>query len=69
MIDVKPGKYKHFKGNIYEVIGVAKHSETEEEFVVYSGNGQLWIRPKKMFLEDVVKDGKKIPRFDFIGKK
>ncbi|MFH0832323.1 MAG: DUF1653 domain-containing protein [Candidatus Aenigmatarchaeota archaeon] len=64
---VKPGKYKHYKGKFYEVIGVARHSETLEEFIVYrSGEGSLWVRPKKMFLEKVVIDGKKVPRFTFI---
>ena len=43
------GKYRHFKGNMYEVIGVAKHSETQEELVVYSVEGQMWARPKKCF--------------------
>jgi len=65
MESIKPGKYRHFKGNLYEVIGTAKHSETLEEFVVYRalyGNNELWIRPKKMFLETV--NG--IPRFEFI---
>ena len=65
METIKPGRYRHFKGNLYEVIGTAKHSETLEEFVVYRalyGNNELWIRPKKMFLETV--NG--IPRFEFI---
>jgi len=65
MESMKPGKYRHFKGNLYEVIGTAKHSETLEEFVVYRalyGDNELWIRPKKMFLETV--NG--IPRFEFI---
>jgi len=65
METIKPGRYRHFKGNLYEVIGTAKHSETLEEFVVYRalyGDNELWIRPKKMFLETV--NG--IPRFEFI---
>jgi len=65
------GKYKHYKGNFYEVIGVAHHSETLEELVVYRalymhekyGDNSLWVRPKKMFLENVTIDGKEIPRF------
>ena len=53
------GKYRHFKGNNYEVVGVAKHSETLEEMVVYRplyGEGGLWVRPKEMFLEKVRDD-------------
>ena len=51
MSKVKLGKYRHFKGKIHEVIGVAKHSETLEEFVVYEHDGELWIRPIDMFLK------------------
>ena len=68
---MKLGKYKHYKGNYYEVIGVAKHSETQEELVVYKalyGEGGLWVRPKKMFLENVNVDGKEMPRFEFVGE-
>ena len=53
---IKPGRYRHYKGQEYEVVGTAKHSETEEEFVVYRqlyGTGDLWIRPKGMFAEQV----------------
>ena len=53
---VKIGRYRHFKGREYEVLGVARHSETEEEFVVYKplyGEGDLWIRPLEMFVETV----------------
>lgn len=68
------GKYMHFKGNTYEVIGVAHHSETLEELVVYRalyhhktyGENSLWVRPKKMFLETVIIDGKEVPRFAHI---
>lgn len=68
---MKLGKYQHFKGNFYEVIGVARHSETLEELVVYRalyihkiyGDNSLWVRPKAMFLEKVIVDGKEIPRF------
>lgn len=71
---IKPGKYQHFKGQFYKVIGIARHSETNEEFVVYQalydsqefGNNALWIRPKSMFLETVEKDGKQVPRFRFV---
>jgi hypothetical protein len=74
MTEVKLGKYKHYKGNFYEVIGVACHSETLEELVVYKalyvskefGENAIWVRPIKMFLEKVVVDGKEIPRFEFI---
>ena len=68
---MKTGKYQHYKGNYYNVLGVAKHSETEEEYVVYQalyGNGGLWIRPKEMFLENVTVDGKEVPRFTFVGE-
>lgn len=64
---MKPGIYRHYKGNEYEVIGIAKHSETLEEFVVYRalyGEGGLWIRPRQMFEEQVVVDGKMVPRFE-----
>lgn len=64
------GKYKHYKGNSYEVLGIAKHSETEEEYVVYRalyGNNDLWIRPKEMFLEKVLINGEENLRFEYIG--
>lgn len=67
---IKLGKYKHFKGKEYEVVGVAKHSETMEDLVVYRAlydEGSLWVRPLKMFLEEVEVNGKKVPRFSFIG--
>jgi cyclomaltodextrinase / maltogenic alpha-amylase / neopullulanase len=66
---LKLGKYKHYKGNEYEVIGIAKHSETLEELVVYRalyGEEQIWVRPLDMFLEEVDVDGKKVPRFSFV---
>lgn len=65
----KSGKYRYYKGKEYQVFGVAKHSETSEELVVYKalyGKGQIWVRPLKMFLEKVEIDGKKIPRFSFV---
>lgn len=65
------GKYEHYKGKRYEVIGIAKHSETFEEVVVYKalyGERGLWVRPLKMFLEEVEVDGKKMPRFKYVGK-
>ena len=75
MDELELGKYQHFKGNSYEVIGVAHHSETLEELVVYKalydseefGPNSLWVRPKRMFMEDVVVDGKKMPRFRYVG--
>ena len=63
------GKYEHYKGKRYEVIGIAKHSETLEELVLYRalyGEHDLWVRPLKMFLEEVEIGGKKIPRFKLI---
>ncbi len=69
MAEVKVGKYRHYKGKDYEVIGIAKHSETLEELVVYRalyGDHLLWVRPKAMFLETVEVNGKKVPRFQFV---
>ena len=63
------GIYRHFKGGKYEVIGIAKHSETLESFVVYKalyGENNLWVRPLKMFLEELEVNGKKIKRFQKI---
>ena len=70
MNTVKPGRYRHYKGNEYTVIGVARHSETEEELVVYRqeyGEHGLWVRPKAMFLETVEMDGRIVPRFEHMG--
>ena len=67
---IKPGRYRHFKGNEYEVIGTAKHSETLEEMVVYRalyGEFGLWVRPAKMWEETVERDGKTYRRFTYIG--
>jgi hypothetical protein len=69
---VKSGRYRHYKGNEYIVIGVACHSETGEEFVVYRpdyGEQGLWVRPKEMFLETIELDGQQVPRFQFLGEK
>lgn len=63
---VEPGRYRHYKGNYYEVIGTARHSETDEALVVYRplyGEGGLWVRPEAMFLEQVEVDGVLQPRF------
>lgn len=68
-MSVKPGRYKHYKGNDYQVIGVAKHSEDESELVVYRplyGEGRLWVRPLDMFIESVNVNGKTLPRFELI---
>lgn len=76
MSSLKLGKYKHFKGKPYEVIGLVRHSETLEELVLYKalydseefGKDTLWVRPLEMFLESVYIEGKAIPRFKFIEK-
>ncbi len=70
MAEVKIGRYRHYKGKEYEVIDVAKHSETLEDLVVYRalyGEHALWVRSKAMFLEIVTVNGKKVPRFQYIG--
>ena len=67
---IKPGRYRHFKGNMYMVIGTAKHTETLEEVVVYRalyGEHGLWVRPVSMFEEEIERDGYKGPRFTYIG--
>jgi len=67
---IKLGKYRHYKGNEYEVIGAARHSETLEDLVVYKAlysNYDLWVRPLNMFLEEVEVNGKKVKRFEYIG--
>jgi len=74
---MKLGIYKHFKGNEYEVIGVAHHSETLEELIVYRalykhpkfGENSLWVRPKEMFDELIERDGKTFKRFQFLRQK
>ncbi len=68
---IKPGKYKHYKGKEYEVVGVARHSETLEELVVYKALYQpegenIWVRPLKMFFEEIFVGGKKVKRFEYI---
>lgn len=68
---VRPGRYRHFKGNEYEVVGVATHSETRELLVVYRplyGDGGLWVRPLAMFTETVTHDGQQVPRFALVGE-
>ncbi|OGE30900.1 hypothetical protein A2631_04430 [Candidatus Daviesbacteria bacterium RIFCSPHIGHO2_01_FULL_44_29] len=72
---VKPGKYKHYKGHLCKVIGEATQTETEEPLIVYwhidqeSGKNRLWARPKKMFLENIEVNGKRILRFKYLGEK
>jgi hypothetical protein len=69
---MKLGIYEHYKGNRYEVIGLAKHSETMEELVVYRalyGEHGLWVRPRAMFEEEIERDGVKVKRFKFICEK
>ena len=71
MESIKPGRYRHFKGKEYEVLGVARHSETEEELVVYRalyGDFGLWVRPVNMWNEAVERDGKTFRRFTYIGE-
>ena len=71
MDTIRPGRYRHFKGNEYEVIGTAHHSETLEEMVVYRalyGEFGLWVRPAAMWNEIVERDGKTFHRFTYIGQ-
>lgn len=71
MDEIKIGRYRHFKGNEYEVLYLAKHSETLEPMVVYRalyGEHGVWVRPAKMWNETVVRDGQTYTRFTFIGK-
>ncbi len=67
---IRPGRYRHYKGKEYEVIGIARHSETLEEMVVYRalyGEHGLWVRPRGMFCEMVEVAGRKMARFEFVG--
>ena len=67
MKTIPAGRYRHFKGNEYEVIGIARHSETEEAMVVYRalyGDGGLWVRPADMWNETIERDGKTFKRFE-----
>ena len=69
---VKKGFYRHFKGNIYEVIDIARHSETLEDYIVYRatyGDKGLWVRPAAMWDERVIRDGVEYKRFEYIGEK
>ncbi len=69
-----PGKYRHYKGRYYEVLGLVRHSETMEELVLYkplykSRTSALWVRPLKMFTETVTVEGREVPRFEYVKKK
>ena len=71
MEEIRTGRYRHFKGNEYEVLCVAKHSETLEDMVVYRalyGEGGVWVRPAKMWNETVERDGRTYKRFTYIGE-
>ena len=71
METVKCGRYRHFKGNEYRVLGTAKHSETQEELVVYQalyGTQELWVRPAEMWHETVEREDCRGPRFLYIGE-
>ena len=68
-MEIKPGRYRHFKGNLYEVLGVAHHSETMEPMVVYRalyGERGLWVRPAVMWDETIDRDGYHGPRFQYV---
>jgi hypothetical protein len=70
MTSLSPGRYRHYKGRDYLVLDVARHSETEELFVVYRpdyGDRSLWIRPLAMFTEEVTVEGQTMPRFRYVG--
>ena len=70
-MNIQPGKYRHFKGGEYEVLGTALHSETQEPMVVYRalyGSGGLWVRPAAMWSETVCRDGYTGPRFVYVGE-
>lgn len=72
---LKLGKYRHYRGKEYELIGIAKHTETLEDLVIYKalyhsdefGDNAIWARPLAMFIETVTIDGKEIPRFEYVG--
>jgi hypothetical protein len=71
MQDIKPGRYRHFKGGEYRVLYLAKHSETQEPMVVYQalyGERGIWVRPAAMWNETLERDGKTYKRFEYIGE-
>lgn len=67
---IRIGEYRHFRGGRYKVMGIAEHSETREELVIYRSlkNNKVWARPKKMFLEQVKYNDKIVPRFEYLKK-
>jgi len=74
--EIPPGKYEHYRTKqVYELVGFARHHETQEEMVIYKalydceefGKNQVWVRPKKMFTEEVTHNGEVLPRFKWIG--
>lgn len=72
---LKTGTYRHYKGNLYQVLHTARHSETEEWFVVYrplygdeNTQNSIWVRPLAMFCEMMEVDGKNVPRFELVGE-
>ena len=70
-MNIKQGKYRHYKGHEYEVIGFARHSETLEDMIIYKalyGEGGTWVRPKTMFFEKVMVSGREIPRFEYMDQ-
>ena len=60
---MQPGMYRHYKGDVYEILGIARHSETLEELVVYKHDGNFWVRPIAMFFQEVEFEGKNVLRF------
>lgn len=71
MEEIKKGRYRHFKGNEYRIIGFGKHSETLETMVIYKalyGEGEIWLRPISMWNEEITRDGKTFKRFTYIGE-
>ena len=71
MDEFKPGRYRHFKGNEYQLLTLARHSETEELMVVYRalyGDGGVWVRPAAMWNETVERDGRTVRRFTYVGE-
>jgi len=76
MTEIKLGKYRHYKGKEYEILRIARHSETLEELVVYRalynspefGENALWVRPKAMFLGNIIVDQTEVQRFKYVGE-